>query len=150
MSRRNTITSLTSNADSSATETARAALNDGSVVGKPVSGRPCLPGSQVSLTIQSGIGAGGGVGQLQAGSMVGFALMPTTLDNSGNPTARTWSRWPGGDFDVVQGVSVQVKGPIDVPPGANAVIALPQAVTDTEGTTAFPCGIFLHVPATVG
>lgn len=145
--RRSTITALANNATAAALETTRAALFDGTVKGSPASGRPTLPGAQVTLTLAASAGE-----TLASGDMVGYALVPASVDASGNPSTWLWARWPAADFTVVEGAPMQLKGPVDVPPGVAAVIALPLAVVDTNAAqpSTFLCGIHLHVPATVG
>lgn len=134
------ITSLTSNADAAALETARAALTVNS-------GLSVLAGGQVSFSVEPASNEG-----LLAGDYVGFAYVPTTVAKDGSMSAFAWRRWPGGDFAIVAGPGMLV-GPRDVPPGARKVISLPLAVTDSKAggtSTAFPCGIFFHAPSTIG
>jgi len=75
--------------------------------------------------------------------------VPTTVDKTGFPTARSWRRWAGGDYAIIAGAGMLV-GPRDVPPGADRVISLPLVVVDSAGSSTFACGTFLHVPSTVG
>lgn len=142
--RRITITSLTNNADADALETARAALTG-------ASGRPVLPSAQVSFTAIASTSTQGPE-QFSSGDLVGFAYMPLTINAAGDVLTREWARWKGGDVAIVQGARMVVSGPLDVPPGATAVIALPLAVVDTNASapSTFACGIFAHVPSTIG
>ena len=135
--RRANITTLTSNADTAALETARAALTN-------ASGQAVLSGGSVSFSIEPASNE-----EFLSGDMVGFAYVGTTVTKDGHITARSWRRWAGGDFTIIPGAGMVV-GPREVPPGAARVISLPLVVVDTAGSSTFACGTFLHVPSTVG
>lgn len=137
--RRNSILSLTNNADAAALETTRAALT-------AASGHPVIGGSKVSLHARVPGEA------FVSGGMVGFARMPTTLNADRSISAFSWVRWPGGDMGdltTTGGNDGFVTEPRPVPIGATAVISLPLAVASTGGTTV-SLGIFTQAPSFLG
>lgn len=141
--RKSKITTLTSNADAAAIETARAALTASS-------GQGVLPGGEVSFTIAAN---STGTEQFIGGDLVLFAYMPVAVNADGFATSYRWSLWrpvDGQALSVVAGSAMTVIGSLSVPPGASRVIALPLAVSDSAGASSYACGIFFHAPSTIG
>lgn len=137
MARRYSILTLANNANAAAVETARAALTE-------ASGHPVIGGGRVSFHAR-------GVGEaISGGDLIGFARVPTTLNNDRSISGFTWVRWAGGDYSLANIASNEgvVTAPLDVPIGATAVISLPLALTRTAADggstelTAMTLGIF--------
>ena len=143
--RRAKITSLTSNADADALETARAALT-------AESGQAVLSGGEVAFTAVAS-GAPSSINQFISGDLVPFVYIPVSANADGSISAFRWSRWlpaEGVAFSVVPGSSVTTIGPLRVPPGASRAIALPLAFVDSFGATSFACGVFFQAPSNIG
>lgn len=139
MARRYSILTLTNNADAAALETARAALTE-------ASGHPVIGGGRVSFHARAAGEA------IIGGNLVGFARVPTTLNNDRSISGFTWVRWAGGDMDMnnVAGNVGVVSAPADVPIGATSVVALPLAVATTDGNVStVTLGIFSQAQDTM-
>ncbi len=143
--RRGKITSQANNADTTALETARAALT-------AESGQAVLAGGEVSLSIIAS-GAADSIEQFVEGSLVAFAYVPVAINADGSISSFRWATWLPSEapaLTVVPGSSVTTIGPLRVPPGASRVIALPLGVVDSGGASAWACGVFFQAPSSIG
>lgn len=131
--------SLTNNADADALEVTRAALTG-------ASGQPVWPSGgklQIAVTATNQ--------SITSGNMVGFARMPETFNADGTVATWRWMRWAGADVDCNNVDLLEiVRGPIDTPIGATAVIALPLAFSATGGVTTAQLNLYFSPNRVIG